>query len=329
MSSRVCREGRAAGGPARDPVAAPSREWKSVEQHRADLLLDCLPQEPAGAMQSRLHRLDLEAEQLGCLLDAHLFEDAGDEHGAERIRQLVDAASPARRPVDAGAVTSRLTKGMCHPPFRRSPRRSLRPAAPARLLHFLPVRRACPRRSRSTPPLRWFARPARAAASSHLLRRAPFRSSALRSIAGRRNAQARWLPFVPRLDATDSRAATARHGDHARRSRRHDQVGVAAPDIDRACLQRHRTAHFDHLKLALTIEPFGKRTGEARRHMLRNQHRPGKPERQLRQHDVERGRAAGRGPDQHQSQRRVGLACRSPTRAAVAAGAAEHPAPRN
>jgi hypothetical protein len=100
------------------------------------------------------------------------------------------------------------------------------------------------------------------------------------------------------------------HGDHARRSRRHDQVGVAAPDIDRACLQRHRTAHFDHLKLALTIEPFGKRTGEARRHMLRNQHRAGKPERQLRQHDVERGRAAGRGPDQHQSQRRVGLACR-------------------
>ena len=51
----------------------------------------------------------------------------------------------------------------------------------------------------------------------------------------------------------------------------HDHIGVAAPDVDRARLQRHQAAHFDNLKIALPVEPPGEGTGEARRHVLRHQ----------------------------------------------------------
>ena len=92
-----------------------------------------------------------------------------------------------------------------------------------------------------------------------------------------------------------------RHRDEASRPRRHHDVGVALADIDGAGLQRHRLVHLDHIQMTLPVKPSGKRAGETRRQMLGDQYRPRKVRRQLRQHDVERGRAAGRGADQHQS----------------------------
>ena len=119
-------------------------------------------------------------------------------------------SSPARRPVDAGAVTSRLTNGMgTHQFDDRLGDLFDRPDVLGSSISYEFAGHAPDNGGGLLLP-RWSARPARAAASSHLLRRAPSRSSALRSIAWRRNAQARWLPFVPRSDATDSRAATAR-----------------------------------------------------------------------------------------------------------------------
>ena len=43
-------------------------------------------------MQTCLHRLRLDADELRRLLDTHAFDEAGDEHGAEGFRQRVDGA---------------------------------------------------------------------------------------------------------------------------------------------------------------------------------------------------------------------------------------------
>src|SRR3954467_8309307 len=170
-------------------------------------------------------------------------------------------SSAGRPPVDAGAVTSRLTKGICthqsddrpgdlfdrphllgssisyefagHAPDNGA-RLRLRDGSPALLAQ--PRHRICPV---APHPGHQHSNQLRGVV---LLKRAGYHSFHS------------WMPWIVALRRHG-------HGDHARRSRRDDQVGVAAPDIDVACLQRHRTAHFDHLKLALTIEPFGKRTG--------------------------------------------------------------------
>ena len=42
-------------------------------------------------MQTCLHRLRLDADELRRLLDTHAFDEAGDEHGAEGFRQRVEA----------------------------------------------------------------------------------------------------------------------------------------------------------------------------------------------------------------------------------------------
>src|SRR5579883_28670 len=56
------------------------------------MLFHRLLEQPAGAMQARLHGLRQNAEQLRGLLDAHALDQARDQHGAERFRQLVDGA---------------------------------------------------------------------------------------------------------------------------------------------------------------------------------------------------------------------------------------------
>ncbi|MGY4434792.1 hypothetical protein ACVWWO_007269 [Bradyrhizobium sp. F1.13.1] len=58
-------------------------------------------------MQSRLHGLGLDAEQLGGLLDVHAFHHACDEDHAEDIRQLID-----------GALDDALDFTLGHGPFR-------------------------------------------------------------------------------------------------------------------------------------------------------------------------------------------------------------------
>ena len=93
----------------------------------------------------------------------------------------------------------------------------------------------------------------------------------------------RWSPSARRWDARDSRVGP----EPASRSRPttdvHDEIGVAPADIDHAGLQRHRPIDLDHAQFAYAIEALRERTGEARRHMLRHQHRPGKSLGQLRE----------------------------------------------
>ncbi len=59
-----------------------------------ELFFERFAQEGPRTKQSRLDGLGAQSEQLGGLLDAHLFDKPGDEHRSEGFRQLVN------RPLD-------------------------------------------------------------------------------------------------------------------------------------------------------------------------------------------------------------------------------------
>ena len=79
-----------------DALAAATRERKGIPHHRSDVLGHRVAQQPAGAMEARLHRLGHDTEQLGGFLDAHAFDQPRDQHGAERFGELVDGALEQR-----------------------------------------------------------------------------------------------------------------------------------------------------------------------------------------------------------------------------------------
>src|SRR5581483_4286002 len=74
------------------PFTSLAGKWKGFHRHGTDLALDIFTQYRAGAMQSRLHRLWLEVENLGGLLDIHAFDHARDEDETKRLGKLVDRA---------------------------------------------------------------------------------------------------------------------------------------------------------------------------------------------------------------------------------------------
>ncbi len=76
----------------RQRIATAPGEGKGVAQHWTDVFFHFTFQECATAMQTRLHRLRQDAEQLRRLLDAHALDQSRDHDSAERLRKLVDGA---------------------------------------------------------------------------------------------------------------------------------------------------------------------------------------------------------------------------------------------
>ena len=132
-------------------------------------------------------------------------------------------------------------------------------------------------------------------------RRCPCPSSRCRSAGSAGHAPSRSARAGRCSDATDSRPARRGHGDQAGGAPRHDQVGVAAPDVGAARLEHHRTGAPRPRDGAQPVEPPGERAGEARGHVLRDREsaresRPAAPSA-----GFQRRRSARRGADQHQS----------------------------
>ena len=82
---------------------APSN-GNSSEKVAAEPLLDRRAHQPACPVKPRLDRLGLE-RQLTCgLLDAHLLDVAQDEHGPERIREIIDGLLEELADLPAGKL---------------------------------------------------------------------------------------------------------------------------------------------------------------------------------------------------------------------------------
>ena len=60
-----------------------------MHQHRPDLLIQLVANELPRSVQPGFDGLRLDAEKLGCFLDAHPFNHARDEHQSKDFRQIV------------------------------------------------------------------------------------------------------------------------------------------------------------------------------------------------------------------------------------------------
>ena len=90
-----------------DPVAPLTRERKQVPEARSDVFGQGLLEQPSGAMQPCLDGFRLQIEGCGRLLNAHAFDNPGDEDRAKLARKRVDRAFDE--------LTELL---LCHGPFR-------------------------------------------------------------------------------------------------------------------------------------------------------------------------------------------------------------------
>src|SRR6478609_12057628 len=95
-----------------ETLAAAAGEGEGVDQRRAELLLHLLLNLAAGAVQACLNRLRLDAEELRRLLNAHAFDEAPDQNGAEGLRQGVDGALQKRADFALGHRGFRIELGM-------------------------------------------------------------------------------------------------------------------------------------------------------------------------------------------------------------------------
>src|SRR5262249_268473 len=71
-------------------IAAWAIEGETAGERRAELLVQSLAQQKPRAMQPRLNGLRLQAEKISRFLDAHSFDDARYEDGAERIGKFIN-----------------------------------------------------------------------------------------------------------------------------------------------------------------------------------------------------------------------------------------------
>src|SRR5215218_7544020 len=83
-----------------DACASRALERERLPQRGGKLRIKARAQQPACAMEARLHRLRKYAEVFGGLVDAHLLDVAHHEHDAEGVRKIVDRA--LKQPADLG-----------------------------------------------------------------------------------------------------------------------------------------------------------------------------------------------------------------------------------
>src|SRR4029079_8476192 len=71
-------------------LAAPAIEGEAAGERRTELLVELRAQQDTRTVQPGLHRLRLQAEEVGGFVNAHALDDASDEHRAECVGKLVD-----------------------------------------------------------------------------------------------------------------------------------------------------------------------------------------------------------------------------------------------
>ena len=96
-------------------------------------------------------------------------------------------------------------------------------------------------------------------------------------------------------------SAGAEDDDQIAGDLRNDDVGVAAPDIGVAGLERRGARHLADADRAEAVQAAGERAGEIRGHVLSDDDGPRKSRRQGAEQRLQRRRPAGRGSDHHNS----------------------------
>src|SRR5690242_4045433 len=77
------------------------------------MLGERLPEQQTGAMQAGLHGFRAKPEELGGLVYAHVFEDAGYKDGTKLVREFINGLfdKMAEFALDHGALRIKLTAG--------------------------------------------------------------------------------------------------------------------------------------------------------------------------------------------------------------------------